>query len=158
MRYWSLLLCVLSLAVAGCQVKQPAGRPGLVFDDPVSTVQPSLLPEDSEPGLYVGPSEQEIAGEEEVTIQGSSALLVLYAGQQPTGGYRMGLESIQKNGDVFTIKARLHTPPKTGMVTQVLTDPVLIIPFTIKKRGVYRIKLSSKKNFAQRNTVVIKAP
>ncbi len=53
----------------------------------------------------------------------NESLIVLFAGEKPTGGYEVVPNAAFLDGDVLVIDADVHGPAKGDMVTQALTYP-----------------------------------
>ena len=55
------------------------------------------------------------------------AALFVASGQRPTGGWRMGVAGVRKEGDTLVVDATVTGPPPDAMVTQMLTSPYVVV-------------------------------
>jgi hypothetical protein len=58
---------------------------------------------------------------------GGDVYLVVYAGEKPTGGYRITLHSLEKRNATLYLEVEEKVPAEDEMVIQVLTYPTLIV-------------------------------
>ena len=49
--------------------------------------------------------------------------LTVRGGERRTGGYRVAVSRITRDGPTLTIQCEIHAPPPGALVTQVLTSP-----------------------------------
>jgi hypothetical protein len=77
------------------------------------------------PRVVLAPSAEALSRDLGAQIRGSGegAYLVVYAGQQPTGGYSVGVAGARVEGDRVTVRVSLEDPPPDAIVTQSLTYP-----------------------------------
>jgi hypothetical protein len=54
-------------------------------------------------------------------------LVVIYGGEQPTGGYSVKLKSLETKDGKLIVHWKLNSPPPDAIVTQALTYPELLI-------------------------------
>ncbi|OYU80065.1 MAG: hypothetical protein CFE23_11010 [Flavobacterium sp. BFFFF1] len=59
--------------------------------------------------------------------------LILSAGEKNTGGYSIGIESVEETADNIIVKVKENEPKPGGMVTESLTTPFAIIKINSKK-------------------------
>jgi hypothetical protein len=59
----------------------------------------------------------------EVPDAGEGTYLAVFWGEQPTGGYTVGIMSARLAGDRVTVEVALEPPPEDAMVSQALTYP-----------------------------------
>lgn len=62
-----------------------------------------------------------------------SNFVILNMGQQPTGGYSIGVESVKEANDSIHIKVNEVNPISGAMVTQAITYPYCVIKINSKK-------------------------
>ena len=67
-----------------------------------------------------------------VDVQKSN-FVILNMGQQPTGGYSIGVESVKEATDSIYIKVKEINPTSGSMVTQAITYPYCVIKINSKK-------------------------
>ena len=67
-----------------------------------------------------------------VDVQKSN-FVILNMGQQPTGGYSIGVESVKEATDSIHIKVKEVNPISGAMVTQAITYPYCVIKINSKK-------------------------
>ncbi len=66
---------------------------------------------------------------------------VVFRGVFSTGGYRIAIDRVEKQGYEFTVFANYTDPGKGLVVTQVVTQPTAIIPIGKLGKGNYRASL-----------------
>jgi hypothetical protein len=78
-----------------------------------------------EPRVVLAPSAEALSKDLGAQIRGSGegTYLVVYVGQQPTGGYSVGVAGARVEGDRVTVRVSLEGPPSDAIVTQSLTYP-----------------------------------
>lgn len=57
----------------------------------------------------------------------TSAVLVISLGQQPSAGYQVDVEQIQRQGEVLNVRLRLSKPSSTSVQATVMTSPYIVI-------------------------------
>ncbi len=62
-----------------------------------------------------------------------SNFLILNMGEKPTGGYTIGIESVEQVGDSIAVKVKEESPEEGAMVTQAITFPYCIVKINSKK-------------------------
>ncbi len=79
----------------------------------------------SDPRVVLAPSAEALSRDLGAQIRGSGegTYLVVYGGQQPTGGYSVGVAEARVEGDRGTVRVSLEDPPPDAIVTQSLTYP-----------------------------------
>lgn len=123
------------------------------FDDPNTTNHPDVMPVTHKPGLYVM-NDSNLISDTRPTLTNEEATLVIYGGQQNTGGYSLTLDGITKSSDATTINATFNGPPPDSMLTQALTYPTLLIPFRADP-GTHSIELNwDHPNSARRSLTI----
>jgi hypothetical protein len=70
--------------------------------------------------------------------------LVVSAGEMPTGGYSLKIESVERYENKVVVTATLKAPPKGAFTTQVLTYPTQIIKLSGIAPGYYKMILRLK--------------
>jgi hypothetical protein len=66
----------------------------------------------------------------------------VFAGERRTGGYAVKVDRIERHGDRLNVIARLVSPPKDALTTQVITTPAQLV--SIERRsasGVHEVVL-----------------
>lgn len=128
-----VLLLGLALLLGACGTSSDAAEtPG----QPGETTQPSQDNPSSVPFHLADMDMQQLdelhgqpAGAYWVT-QNDAVYLVVTAGQQPTAGYTVQVDTVTNDGTTLTVHAKLEGPGPGEMVAQVITYPmaVLVIP------------------------------
>ncbi len=79
----------------------------------------------SDPRVVLAPSAEALSRGLGAQIRGSGegTYLAAYGGQQPTGGYSVGVAGARVEGDRVTVRVSLEGPPSDAIVTQSLTYP-----------------------------------
>ena len=79
----------------------------------------------SDPRVVLAPSAEALSRSLGAQIRGSGegTYLAAYGGQQPTGGYSVGVAGARVEGDRVTVRVSLEGPPSDAIVTQALTYP-----------------------------------
>ncbi len=67
--------------------------------------------------------------------------LVVFRGVFSTGGYGIGIDKVEKTGNIFIVYATYTDPGSGMMVTQAFTQPIAIIPLGKLSVGDYEAKL-----------------
>lgn len=62
-----------------------------------------------------------------------SNFLILNMGEKPTGGYSIGVESVEKVKDSIVVKVKEISPEEGAMVTQAVTYPYCVVKINSKK-------------------------
>ncbi len=77
------------------------------------------------PRVVVAPSAEALSEEFGAEIRGSGegTYLLAHRGEQPTGGYSVGVARARVEGDRVIVRLSLEDPPPDAMVTQSLTYP-----------------------------------
>lgn len=77
------------------------------------------------PRVVVAPSAEALSEElgAEIRASGEGTYLVAHRGEQPTGGYSVGVAGARVEGDRVTVRLSLEDPPPDAVVTQSLTYP-----------------------------------
>ncbi|MBA2619121.1 MAG: protease complex subunit PrcB family protein [Rubrobacter sp.] len=77
------------------------------------------------PRVVLAPSAEVLSRELGAEIRGSGegTYLVAYRGEQPTGGYSVGVAGAKIEGNRVTVRVSLEGPPSDALVTQALTYP-----------------------------------
>ncbi|MDQ3376111.1 MAG: protease complex subunit PrcB family protein [Actinomycetota bacterium] len=77
------------------------------------------------PRVVLAPSAEVLSRELGAEIRGSGEgiYLVAYRGEQPTGGYSVGVAGAKIEGNRVTVRVSLEGPPSDALVTQALTYP-----------------------------------
>ncbi|MBA3950441.1 MAG: protease complex subunit PrcB family protein [Rubrobacter sp.] len=77
------------------------------------------------PRVVLAPSAEVLSRELGAEIRGSGegTYLVAYRGEQPTGGYSVGVAGAKIEGNRVTVRVSLEGPPSDAIVTQALTYP-----------------------------------
>ena len=55
------------------------------------------------------------------------SVLVVFAGERPTGGWKVNVTGVSKNADACEVKYTVAGPPKGTMVTQAFTHPYAVV-------------------------------
>ena len=55
------------------------------------------------------------------------AVIVVFQGQKPTGGYSISINEIRRDGRNLTVRVNENAPARTDMTTQVLTSPFVAV-------------------------------
>lgn len=71
---------------------------------------------------------------------GTKIFVVISAGEKPTGGYKVILDSVELSNDQITIKAHVISPKPTDMVTQAFSYPAVEIELSGLQRGYFKLK------------------
>jgi protease stability complex PrcB-like protein len=100
----------------------------------------------SDPRVVLAPSAEALSKDLGPHIRGSGdgTYLAAYGGQQPTGGYSVGVAGARVEGDRVTVRVLLEGPPSDAIVTQSLTQS-LTYPYEI---SVLRGLAPEGKNFS----------
>ena len=79
----------------------------------------------SDPRVVLAPSAEALSRGLGAQIRGSGegTYLAAYGGQQPTGGYSVGVAGARVEGNRVTVRVSLEGPPSDAIVTQSLTYP-----------------------------------
>lgn len=124
---------VLLLALlAACSAADDSGSPGGAPEtrdlrvENLAAGSPGEGPQ--RPRVVVAPSAEALSGElgAEIDGAGEGTYLVAYRGEQPTGGYSVGVRGAEVEGDRVTVRMTLKGPPEGAIVTQVLSYPYVI--------------------------------
>lgn len=77
------------------------------------------------PRLVLAPSAEALSEALGAEIRGSGegTYLVVHRGEQPTGGFSVGVSGAEIEGDRVTVRLSLKSPPPDAIVTQSLTYP-----------------------------------
>ncbi len=106
----------------------------------------------TEPGLMIFNEERKQSSS---FAFGSRVFVVISAGERPTGGYSVVVDSVEIEGNAIIIKAHLISPKPTDMVTQAFTYPAVEIELSNLDRGTYTLRClledgTSQKEFVER--------
>jgi uncharacterized protein (DUF885 family) len=71
------------------------------------------------------------------------AVVVVFQGQKPTGGYSISIAEIRRSGRELVVSANEHTPARTDITTQALTSPFVAVSIPRPPEGV-TIKFADK--------------
>lgn len=124
---------LLLLLLAACSAAEDSGAPGGSSPGPrdlrvenLAAGSPGEGPQ--RPRVVVAPSAEALSGEldGEINGAGEGTYLVAHRGEQPTGGYSVGVKGARVEGDRVTVRMTLKGPPEGAIVTQVLTYPYVI--------------------------------
>ena len=66
---------------------------------------------------------------------GSRAVVVVYQGQKPTGGYSIELSEIRRDGTVLALKVNERRPAFGDITTQVITSPFVVVSIPRPPQG-----------------------
>jgi hypothetical protein len=55
------------------------------------------------------------------------AVVVVFQGQKPTGGYSISIAEIRRSGLELTVRVNEHAPSRTDITTQALTSPFVAV-------------------------------
>ncbi len=67
--------------------------------------------------------------------------LVVFRGVFPTGGYGIRIDSVQRAGNKFVVRATFTDPSKGAIVTQAFTQPTAVVPLGRLPPGEYTAEL-----------------
>ena len=67
--------------------------------------------------------------------------LVVFRGVFPTGGYGIRIDSVQRAGNKFIVRATFTDPEKGAIVTQAFTQPTAVVPLGRLPPGEYTAEL-----------------
>ncbi len=130
----SLPLAIAAVLLVGCQTdtsRQDVAGPGLERVQPVSIVEQVLGDDPAlvHTGAQLIRSEDELAGLDasalrrlDIDFQRHDLILVT-AGQMPTGGTWIHIDSIDRVGDVLNVNGRVNRPGPDEAATQAITHP-----------------------------------
>ncbi len=101
--------------------EQPSTKPEVAAKGEVKfqAVDPKVLPKDLQGWALGTRGEAGISGQ----VAESALYLQVYAGEQPTGGYRVEIRKVELLDGTVRVQAVLHKPAPGAMVTQALTYP-----------------------------------
>ena len=135
----SIVAAALLLAVVGCQNQtktQPASEAVTVLAQPVpiqACWQGAADPALASHQLLLVTSEDQLQAlgapslkDAQVDFDQNDAVLVTM-GQQPTGGYWICVDAIQKVGDVLYLQGRANAPGEEAVVTLAQTHPYCLV-------------------------------
>ena len=71
--------------------------------------------------------------------------LVVFRGVFPTGGYGIEINSVERAGNTFIVRATFTDPGRGAMVTQAFTQPTAIVPLGKLPAGSYSAELYVKR-------------
>ncbi|VVB93131.1 Uncharacterised protein [uncultured archaeon] len=77
--------------------------------------------------------------------------LVVFRGVFSTGGYRIKIEQVEKQGNEFIVYANYTDPGKGMVVTEVFTQPTAIIPIGKLEKGTYKASLKVTREIEDKN-------
>ena len=79
----------------------------------------------SDPRVVLAPSAEALSRGLGAQIRGSGegTYVAAYGGQQPTGGYSVGVAGARVEGNRVTVRVSLEDPPSDAIVTQSVTYP-----------------------------------
>jgi hypothetical protein len=127
-RVGPILLLLSACSTAGNPVPSDGGPPETqeprdLRVERVASGAPGEGPRD--PRAVLAPSAEALSRELGARIRGpgEGTYLVVYGGQQPTGGYSVGVAGARVEGDRVTVRVSLEDPPPDAIVTQALTYP-----------------------------------
>ena len=66
------------------------------------------------------------------------AVVFIIAGQRPTGGYKVDVKSVAREGDTLVVDAPVTAPSPDMMVTQAFTSPFAVV--AVDKTDVSRVR------------------
>ena len=124
---------LLLLLLAACSAADDSGSSGGGSPEPrdlrvenLTAGSPGEGPQ--RPQVVLAPSAEALSGElgSEIDGAGEGTYLVAYRGEQPTGGYSVGVGGARVAGDRVTVRMTLKGPPEGAIVTQVLTYPYVV--------------------------------
>lgn len=76
--------------------------------------------------------------------EGEVLYLIVSAGERPTGGYSLKIQSVERSESKIVVTATLKAPPSGSVTTQVLTYPIQTIRLSKIKPGDYTVILKLK--------------
>jgi hypothetical protein len=89
----------------------------------------------SEPEEFVMiASDPELKGKVESDAIKTANFLILSAGEKPTGGYSIGIESVIEEADQIIVKVKETAPEPGAMVTTAFTAPYSVVRINSKKK------------------------
>ena len=78
----------------------------------------------------------------------SRAVIVVYQGQKPTGGYSIELSEIRRDGTVLALKVNERRPAFGDITTQVITSPFVVVSIPRPPQGA-SVRLTGEAQGAQ---------
>ncbi|MGC9321203.1 MAG: protease complex subunit PrcB family protein, partial [Kosmotogaceae bacterium] len=94
----------------------------------------------SDPGLLLGEIREQ--GFVETRTISGEAVLVIEAGEKPTGGYDIGIRSVSLlEGNTIEVTVELQLPGSADFVTQAFTYPYKAIKIMDLQAGAYRLSV-----------------
>ncbi|HYP01578.1 MAG TPA: DUF885 family protein [Pyrinomonadaceae bacterium] len=78
---------------------------------------------------------------------GSRAVIVVYQGQKPTGGYSIEMAEIRRDGTVLALKVNERRPAFGDVTTQVITSPFVVVSIPRPPQGA-SVRLTDEANDA----------
>jgi len=105
-------------------------------------IVPGRMPRRFTEGLDIFRIDEDDLLQERRFVAGESALIGIFGGERPTGGYSLRVDSIVRAGDEIRVSAILNAPSRDAFVTQAFTYPAIVIDLPLDiERGDYRIVL-----------------
>ncbi len=75
------------------------------------------------------PRRQSVQAQYEVDRRGEDVIVTIHAGRKPTGGYRVEVRKVEREGAKCLVHYRVQEPPPGAMVPQVITYPAAVVRF-----------------------------
>jgi hypothetical protein len=75
------------------------------------------------------PRRQLAEAQYEAERRGGAWIVTIHAGRRPTGGYRVEVRKVEREGARCVVHYRVLEPPPDAMVPQVITYPAVMVRF-----------------------------
>ncbi|GIU78141.1 MAG: hypothetical protein KatS3mg005_1379 [Bryobacteraceae bacterium] len=75
------------------------------------------------------PRRQAAEAQYEAEKRGGAWIVTIHAGRRPTGGYRVEVRKVEREGTRCVVHYRVLEPPPDAMVPQVITYPAVMVRF-----------------------------